>query len=270
MSQGQKEVKQDWWGGFNLEQGGSGCWRIGPGTFRIERMSHEWRVVYHRGEDPQETALSVEIPSPDGCLAGDDDDVTRIGTGGTQDSITVMPALADKPVVVRPEKPFYLMPGEGVTMYVATPLWFQLYRGKSSTRLYDQPVYLPSLTWFGPSTTEGELCYASRVFGRLEYEEIVYCPNRACTAILLKNESNDSVLIERFNLPVPNLSLFRSEEGNLWTQGVALEIQGGVAESSLKLGASVPEQVGPAGPVADPRRKAGQKILSKALKYLIN
>ena len=262
--------KTSWWGTFELERGVSGCWRIGPGTFWIERMNQEWRVVYHRADDPNQTDCSVTIPSPSECLPGEGDTLTRIGAGGTQASITVKPALADKAVVVKPEDPFYVMPGEKMTMYVATPLWFQLYRGKSNTLLYDRPVYQPSLTWFGPSTVEGELCYSSRVFGRLEYQEIIYRPNRAHTAILIKNESEDSVLVERFNLPVPHLGLYQSEEGNFWTQRVTLEIQGGVVPSTLKLGGSVADQAGPVRQVADPRRKTDEKILSKALNYLIN
>ena len=270
MSQEHSVDNPVWWGNFEVPQGGSGCWRIGPGTFWILRMSQEWRVVYNRGDDPQQTHCGVDLPSPESCKPSDGETVTRIGAGGTYESITIRPALADKPVVVKPENPFYVMPGERITMYVATPLWFQLLRGKSSNVLYDQPVYQPSLTWFGPSTTEGVLCYSSRVFGRLEYEEIVYRPQRAYTTILIKNQSQDSVLVERFSLPVHHLSLFRSEGNNLWTQKVTLDIQSGAAASSLKLGASVPDVVGPVKPVAEPRQKAEKNMLNKALNYLIN
>jgi hypothetical protein len=270
MSKDEAGSGSDWWGRFELERGSSGCWKIGPGTFWVQRMNQEWRVIYNRGDDPQALETSVQIPSPEDCRPGDGGSLTRIGAGGTLDSITVKPALADKPVVIRPDDPFYVMPGEKTTMYVATPLWFQLYRGKTTTKIYDQPVYQPSLTWFGPDTMTGELCYASRVFGRLEFDEIMYRPHRAYTAILIKNESSESVLIERFNLPVPHLTLYKSGKGHLWTQRVTLEILGGVVPSELKLGGSAADQTGPLHQVAEPRDKTEQKILSRALNFLIN
>ncbi len=212
----------------------------------------------------------MTCPPPDDCQQGDGDAVVRIGVEGTQETIQVKPALADKAVVIRPETPFFVMPDEKITMYVATPLWFQLFRGKSSTKIYDQPVYQPSLTWFGPLTADGELCFASRVSGRLEYDELVFRPNRAYTAIRLKNESPESVLIERFKLPVQHLSLYRNEDNILWTQGVTLEIQGAAAPSALKLAAAAPEAAGPVKPVAQARQKAGKNILNKAMGFLIN
>ncbi|HLA40420.1 MAG TPA: hypothetical protein VJ417_10500, partial [Candidatus Glassbacteria bacterium] len=196
-------------------------------------------------------------------------EMTRVSLKSTAEVIEIMPALADRPVVVRPEKPFYVLPGEEVTFYVGTPLWIRIESGRQKARLVDLPLHRPSDTWFGPSTMVGELCYASRIFGKLTPEEISFRPHRAHTAILLRNRSAGSVLLDRFNLPVPNLSLYYDQNGNLWTQTVSLEMGEKEQEASLRLNANAPKEALAARHLAGPRQKPEQNILTRTLGYLI-
>jgi len=258
-----------WWGEYKLAVGGRGRWKIGPATVWVEREKYEWRIFYEGGGDPQDNGVEVERGGDRAGAPGVGAKMTRIGSRGTSEIIEILPALADRPVVVRPEHPFYVLPGEEVTFYVGTPLWIRIIAGRQPAGLIDQPLQRPSDTWFGPSTREGELCYASRIYGKLSAGEIAFRPHRAHTAILLRNRSGESVLLDRFNLPVPHLSLYQGQAGNLWTQTVTLEMSGSDQSASLRLGGSAPKAAGAARHLVGPRRKADKNILTRTLGYLI-
>lgn len=269
MPVAEKKPGGKWWGEFKLGLGGCGRWKIGPATIWVEREKHEWRIFYEGGGDPQDSTVEIDFGAhnrdaiPAGAI------MTRVGVRATAELIEIMPALADRGVVVRPEKPFYVLPGEEVSFYVGTPLWLRIESGRQKASLIDLPLHRPSDTWFGPSTKEGEICYASRISGKLSPEEISFRPHRASTAMLLRNRSAESVLLDRFNLPVPHLSLYHDQNWNLWTQTVALELGERDQEASLRLNASAPKEALSARHLAGPRQKADQNILTRTLGYLI-
>jgi hypothetical protein len=157
-----------------------------------------------------------------------------MSTGGS--TIRLTPALADRPVVIQSETPFHIMPGQNMTYYVSTPLWVAFHTGKPLVNMTEMPLFRPSDTWFGPSTTQGELCFASTTSGRLRLDDIRFRPHRAVTVVLLRNMTGNPVLLKSLNLPVPNLSLYESADGYLWTQPEKLEMTGNYdyAEFSLK------------------------------------
>ncbi|OGF99672.1 MAG: hypothetical protein A2Z86_11240 [Candidatus Glassbacteria bacterium GWA2_58_10] len=259
-----------WWGNFSLAQGESGLWRIGPASFRIERLKCEWRILYDCSGDPQDNNAEVLVPLAQVTQPGPASSLTRFGAGGTVESLQISPALADRPVVIRPEVPFFVLPNEEVNFYAGTPLWFRVEVGKRRTLLQDAPIIRPSDTWFGPSTMEGELCYANRLFGKLEISELSFRPHRATTVILLRNKGRKSIRLERFNLPVPNLSLYQSAESRLWTQQVTLDLGDDEHTASLGFKPVAPAAAGKAKIVCEPRLKPDQNILTRAMNYLIS
>ena len=259
-----------WWGNFSLSPGESGLWRIGPASFRIERLKCEWRILYDCSGDSQDNYAEVIVPFSAAAEPGPAARLTRFGVGETVESLHIGPALADRPVVIRPEVPFFVLPGEEVNFYAGTPLWFRVEAGKRRTLLQDAPIIRPSDTWFGPSTMEGELCYANRLFGKLEIGDLSFRPYRAITVILLRNKSRKSIRLERFNLPVTNLSLYQSAEGQLWTQQVTLDLGDDEHAASLSFKPVAPAAAGKAKIVCEPRLKPDQNILTRAMNYLLS
>ena len=264
-----KSRKHVWWGSFSLPENRSGRWRIGPAVFWIERLKHEWQVACLAGDEPADCEAELTIPIPKLEKYSVEATVTRFGMGETDSKVILSPALADRPVVIRPDTPIYILPNRDITLYVSSPLWMRIETGDPLVVLQDIPVFRPSDTWFGPSAMEGELCYANRIYGRLRIEDINFRPHRAVTVVLLRNRSNKSILLERLNLPVPNLSLYQAENGYLWTQPVTLEM---MADNKVALEL---KEVAPAGAknpklISGPRQKAGKTILSRTLNYLIS
>ena len=153
---------------------------------------------------------------------GDYTNVSRFVGEPTSDILTVKPALADRPVVSRPYTPFVVIAGEAGTIFVSTPLWFTVLVRQPAILLFETPTLRPSDTWFGPSTIDGEACYSSRTYGRLNLENIPIPSYRAITRIQVRNVSNGPLKVERISLPVPYLSLFANEAGDLWTETVTM------------------------------------------------
>lgn len=155
----------------------------------ITRNSHEFATSHCYGESRtakwlQFTALS-ETRYP---IAG----VLQAGS-----------ALADRPVVARPNQPLQLPSGEKVTLFVGIPLWFNLKRGEDI--LLDTPFALLSDTWFGPDTRNGEVCYACPTHARLSMEGVARSAFKAITPVEIHNEDGAPLLIDKVNLPIPNL-----------------------------------------------------------------
>jgi len=261
--------KHVWWGSFSLPEGQSGRWRIGSATFTISRLRDEWTVAYETAAEAVEDHVEVAVPAAQIEEPGPEAQVARFCMSQTNNTLKLTPALADRSVVIRTEKPLHVLPNQEVKLYVSSPLWVRIETGDPLTVLQDFPIFRPSDTWFGATTAKGELCYASRVYGRLTLEDIKHRPHRAVTPILLRNRGKESLFLERLNLPVHNLSLYESEEGYLWTQAITLETgTGNKAGPELKKAA--PREAKNSKLICGPREKAEKKILSSALKSLIS
>lgn len=212
----------EWWGRRKVPVGSAGNWRIGPLGLWIQRLEGEWRIASETGDDPLDDSLQEELPADAGDLL-QKEYVDRYVTAGKSEEIVLSPALADRPVVTSSEKPLSVPSGEEAIVYVSSPLWVRIEAGKPANLLCEIPVFRPSDTWFGPDTTEGELCYASRTFHRVRLEDVPVRPHRATTAVKIKNRAKSMLALERMQVPVTHLALFRASGGRLWTQDVVFE-----------------------------------------------
>lgn len=258
-----------WWGRFALEHGEAGCWRIGPCSLMVHRLEREWRVTNWYAQDPFDSTVEVNVPTSM-PPARADATVNRFSIRKTSNALTISPVLADRAMVVRPEMPLYILGGEESIIYVNTAVWIRIQTGEPLKQLHELPSFRPSDTWFGTSTLEGELCYASRTTGRLHLEELPFRPHRAVTPIRIVNRAKDSLLVERVKLPVQYLSLYRTPEHALWTQTVTLTRETSGEFASLQLGKSAPAEVRKAERISEPRHKAERNLVLRAFSALFN
>ena len=133
------------------------------------------------------------------------------------------PWRASSSVVARPVTPLRLPVGQRVALHVGSPLWIVI-RLPDGVELAELPLVVPPETWFGPSTVEGELCYASRTHAAADLSEMPVRPNRAVTRVTLINRGKTAVDVERLRLPVPRLRLGLDEaSGRLVTEALEME-----------------------------------------------
>ncbi|MCC6623061.1 MAG: hypothetical protein IT385_17520 [Deltaproteobacteria bacterium] len=257
-----------WLEPLTLVPGEVGTLRIGTSALLVTRRAREWRVQTATTSDLG--ALDVELrwpdPAPGPLPFSGDARLMRFATDGRADALRLRPRLADRPVVVRPADKLYLLAGAEVDVFVSTILWIGLELADSGTPLVDLPALRPSDTWFGPSTREGELAYASRTSARLDLADLPARPHRATTCIHLVNAGRTPQSLARVMLPAPSLELWRMPSGLLWTQTVDLTLGDG-EESPLRFRPGPPRDSGGAAElVAGPRRPTAQKnILLRAM-----
>jgi hypothetical protein len=263
----EKPESTRWWGEFSLREGERGLWHVGPLTLGIGRAHKEWRI--ERRSDPAlaGAACRVELPSSE-RLEGDDVIVRRFSFEQTGEALQLTPRVADRSVVVYPESPFFVTAGQEIVLFCSTPLWVRLEVGENRTVLEEFPSVRPSDTWFGPSTREGELCYASTTAARLRREDILHRPHRAVTELRIRNEADDTLPIEKVNLSVPYLSLYATADGSLWSDRVTLYRTLDESRSELEITPGPPEGLS-AEPVSEARVTAGtDNVMVRAFEAL--
>jgi hypothetical protein len=253
---------QPWWGTVNLDEEQAGRWTIGPTTLWLFRTAHEWRLLYRETGDPLEGMSDIRAPLSEAAwneaAAQADEDAAvarqRHTFRATAPSVTLSPIPADRPVVVRPEHPLSVPAGEEVRLYVSTPLWVRI--ETNGTRLQDVPSHRPSDTWFGPSTREGELCYASRTAGRVNLAHLPLRMHRAVTPLRVRNRADDPLPLERVHVPTQYLALYRTDDLVLWTEALTIDRTRSDEEAAdVRVGSGPPNDVSGATRVQDPRQE---------------
>jgi hypothetical protein len=258
---------ESWWGEFALVENETRHWQIGPSLLWLSHLNHEWRLYHKQLENPLETTLKIYLPA-----SADEIDQTttqnRFSFSKTTETIQLMPSLADRPIIIRPEHTFYVPSQESVMLYVSTPIWINLQAHKPLKDLLEFPSYRPSDTWFGPSTLEGELCYAARTTAKLNLSELEFRPHRAITPIRIRNRASEPLKLERVKVPLPYLSLYAAEDQRLWTQLVSFERQDDGDFAQLNLAKTAPPEAGPCKRLAKPRHEPGKNVVVRTFSKL--
>jgi len=257
-----------WWGDFSLDSGATAFWRISSFGLWVSRLGNEWRVAYHRSsldEDPFEWERDLESGPPP-----EDVETERYVFGSTKPGFSVLPVLADRPVVTRPRTPFYIPSGQDATIFVSSPLWVRITIHKERLRLQDLAIVIPSDTWFGPNTREGAMGYAMRTSARLVLEEVPRRPHRAVTPVLVRNRAEDALFLERLSIPIPYLPLFAGEDGLLWTPGITLTRESDSSMAALKIDEKAPRAAVSPVKVHEPRESASKGMLVRAFSALFD
>lgn len=257
-----------WWGTFTAALEQSLLWEIDTMRLSVLRKAHEWQVA--------QTFIGLCEKDDITCRMARGERITDTDTKPrryiftkTQDTLRVMPQLADRPVIVRPADMLHVLPGQETTIYVSSPLWLRIDVHEPAITLGDFPIQRPSDTWFGPSTMEGELCYASSTQGRLHLAELPHRPHRAVTPVSIINHSEEPLVLERLSLPVPFLSLYGSDEGTLWTNGITMRRESDTDIAEITVSDAPPPTEYITHRLTGPRKEAEQNMLMRAFGALL-
>ncbi len=251
-----------WWGEFELAEDERRWWTLGPLLLGAERKQREWRIGHEESSNGEAAAPKTNRSVDEMAEGG------RFVFADPGSEIRLTPALADRPVVTRPLSPLYVPPGEQTVLFVSSPAWLRIEAVGPGVELADIPVARPSDTWFGPSTREGELCYATRTHGRLRLEDLPVQPYRIITPLEIFNESKSELKLERLSLPVPYLTIYSTGSQDLWTQKVNLRCEDESQLVALRIKQRAPSQISGAEPIAPPRKKHEAQVIKRALTSL--
>lgn len=236
-------MQSAWWGEFRFEAGESRLWRLAGLDLRLTRNDREWQVECRRNpmqhEDEQDWTLESPAPHPlPDVIPG------RHLFDRTGPVLKILPALADRSVVIKPVNPLYIPGGQSAVLFVSTPVWVQVKVEQAVTPLLDIPVIRPSDTWFGSTPVQGRVCYGTKVFGRTELALLPLRPFRAVTPVSIRNDAGDTMPVERICMPVPLLDLYCATDGRLWTPGLLVDRQPGARLPRVRIDSRMHEDAG--------------------------
>lgn len=262
-----RKASTPWWAPIELAIGKRARWRVGPTTLWVHRFDGGWHAARLQSPDP--VASDVEVRAPIRQVPPAEAETARFVGGARTDTLSLVPLLADRPVVAHPREPFYILATEAVHLYIGTPVWARLLADETRHTLQEFPLFRPSDTWFGPSTLQGELCYATHTHAGQDPRSVPYRPHRAITQLEIRNRGHEPILIERISLPVPHLALFGGANNRLWTQTAVLEIPADGGDVALHLEHAPPALAGEVQRLAEPRQTMNGNLLKRALGALL-
>lgn len=234
------------------------CVEIGDLSLLINRQPHEWRLHYEWRRKGEGGAFSCRFEVT--CESGQNN-LERIVMESMPDTVTLLPMLADRPIVVRPYAPLTIPGNNSVTLYVGTPLWLGVdFSGQARKEL---PVQLLSDTWMGSLTGRGELCYGSHTHARLDMALLPKLPYRVSTPVTIRNKGRDSMKLERLSIPAAHLSLYLNDEGLLVTEPLSIVMEAETHQGIVEIGKAAAGKV-----FTPPREYADKGILVKTWENL--
>lgn len=247
------KTTKHWWGEFQLTEGRWAHFEIGPLSLYARRVPGEWRFAWLGSSESLSEKIVIDLEMADepdfqGRTLG------RYAMRNPGENLLIMPRLADRAVVVRPETPLYVLAQEQATLYVSTPVWLALSAtGHAKVPLTEIPSFRPSETWFGANTRVGESCYASKTGARTDIQQVVNVPHRAVTPIVIHNDGEDSLAVEQLRVPVSNLALYTARDGRLWTDTVQFVRETGESSAVLRISKGVESLGDDRSRIAEPR-----------------
>ncbi len=252
------------WTQHEIGVGEGACFQLGQLCLWARRSAHDWSLAWQHLEQPAQVAMTVR-PWPTDEPPGDSAQLRSFAFPHSQGPLVVSPMLADRPVIVRPQHEITVAPKALVQLYLTTALWVDLRAEGGVEPLMELPSVLPKPTWFGPSTLEGELCYAGRLPLRHHGADLVGLSHRAITPLLIRNRSSEPLQVQRFRVPVPRLSLFQAKDGGFWTSRVSVLRREGGEHVDVEVLPRAPDEAGDARLVAAARSRGADNVVSRAL-----
>ncbi|WP_336367174.1 hypothetical protein [Marinobacter sp. C2H3] len=248
---------------YGLGSGETQFHELGHVQLWVTMLDMEWQVRVRNLEAEGDPFSWIERVGH--VLPGQDVPLQRfIRSSDDGGQLTFLPAVADRPTVIRPFQPLTIPAGQRCLIYVGTLIWMKICVGPERRVLTEVPLSTPLQTWVGRNTMEGELCYSSSTVARLVLEAVPKRPWRAVTPVTLINRGTGPLLLERFSLPTPLLSLHLNERGQLWTPGVTVECETDMNAASLRVDAKLSPAAGTCRKVAEARESLSRGRLVRA------
>ncbi len=222
-----------WWGTYTIPTDRWAHWRIGPLSLYARPDDRNWHLAYRQHSDALDDSLAIDVPAssePDPKIYT----YSRYASEDSGSELELKPCLGDRPFIVSPEQPLYVLAGETSVLYVSTIVWVQVQIANDGGKvLLDIPTIRRSDTWFGSNTREGELCYATKTSARTNLQSLQPRPHRATTPVEIRNHGSGVLPVEQLRVPVTALSLYTDTDNRLWTDAVCFVREEGDDEATM-------------------------------------
>lgn len=232
---------KNWWGTHQLAQNETPL-RIGPLHLRFQSKGNELIISWARNQSWLGTQEEAFRPNEESY---------RYVFPTARTELSLLPALPDRSVSTRFTTPLSVLPHDNIRFYVAAPLWVQLKPTATAPPL-DIPTWRLSDTWFGPPTS-GELGYSGLLPAYFTTNQLPHRSDLAITPVNIRNDSEETLVIERLSIPSCRMALYHSEDKGFWTDTITVEHSSTVELSNVQYERRAPMEAERARQVAAPR-----------------
>ena len=132
-----KTLSESWWGRITFSLNECKAWQVGERMVVVQRHECEWRIWNIESKDENTHPLELVTPSNTDFLSSPP--TQRFLVKHTESSITVMPRLADRAMVIRPSSVISVLPDQSSHLYVSTQLWIAFSLTQNSEPMFDVP-----------------------------------------------------------------------------------------------------------------------------------
>jgi hypothetical protein len=253
------------WDPFPIKTGGGVVYAsLGPLELWIRRFSEDWYVAHRRAE-PEVRACAPKTLLP--TKAHEELPWSRWVSSEPAEQIRLVPALPDRPVVVRPKFPLKVPTGESVLIYVNIPMWVRVTIGKSFDQILSEiPSIVLSNTWFGEPTA-GELCYALKTKALRDLDELSNHPFMVTCPVSVENQAPTDLDFQRICIRVEHLHVYRGAR-RLWTNQVEVLFKGEDFTSQINVLKYAPKLEGTSERLCAAREPVERSLLEKSFSFL--
>ena len=236
--------------------------KLGNTCFWISRNGKEWKIA---PESIQELPDTIDITMvedyPEGMKWN-----SYIANG--HPILSFLPALPDRPVVIKPKNTFQLLPGMNTQLYFHIPVWIQFYSGSITKEnlITELPSSQLSSTWFGDSDN-GVLSYSLQSELNTQLKQTGQLHNETLCAVTIINNSSTILNIQRLLLNVEFLSIY-CENDHLFTSEIKLSFKGENAISDVHYSPHAPSFLEGSRLLTTPRNPERKNVLRKSFHFV--
>ncbi|AXJ00360.1 Protein of unknown function (DUF432) [Cyclonatronum proteinivorum] len=197
----------------------------------------------------------------------DENQWTRWRLRSAKPVISLSPAFPNLPFVVHPEHNYQLAPGAETRLFMRIPVAVTVAdKTDNNLRLTEINAVELVKTWFG-TFESGEVCYWVKTVASLKVRPEMVRAHRCYCPVLIRNESDDFLHIEKICLRVERLSIFE-KNGMLWSDQMRVVHKGGDNFSDLTVDGRPPAEAEGATLLTRPRNPVREGIALRTFKAL--
>lgn len=174
----------------------------------------------------------------------------------------LLPALPDKPVLLKAPDPVQILPGGELSLVVAVPAWLRLEAG---TAIFDLGTDKASRTWFGDPQA-GEAAYALEIADWMVGTTAQKGRSHINVPLEITNESQSLLSFQRLLLRVVHLTLYE-EAGTLYTNDVSVTFRSVTQYSHLNFSSRSSLDGGNGRLLQEPRQKVPDNLIRRSFLF---
>lgn len=230
----------------------------------LKRSSEDWYLASRQIEEQRPVSALAKIRAGTEL---EELDWKRWVAGEEPSQVRFLPAMPDRPVVVRPRYPLSVPKGNSVLFFVNIPLWIRvIVGGEDDILLCELPSITLSNTWFGEPTA-GELCYSLKTRALRDLEEVSNHPHMVTCPVNVSNQAPSDLDFERICVRVEHLHVYRGKS-RLWTNQVEVVFKGEELSSQVIIRKYAPSVEGTSERLCPARQPVDKSLLKKSFSFL--